>query len=110
MRASAPIIRIEPLLVSASHTSISLSISRTFSNATHRWVEENTTREVGVTPLGEGRLLLEVLLNGRKVLLHERVVVVLVSRPEMLVIQLLVKLSRVLRPAGGRRVLGTHRD
>lgn len=90
--------------------SISLSISRTVSDATHWRVEEHTAREVGVAPLRERRLLLEVLFNGRKVLLQQRVVVRLVRRPEVLVVQRVLQLTRPLRPAVCGQVLGTCRD
>lgn len=90
--------------------SISLSISRTFSNAAHWRVEEHTAREVGVAPLRERRLLLKVLFNGRKVLLQQRVVVRLVRCAEVLVVQLLLQLTRPLRSASSRRVFGAGHD
>ena len=52
-------------------------------------VEENTAREVGVTPLSEGRLLLEILFDCREVLLVQDVMVALISGSEVFVVMVL---------------------
>ena len=67
----------EPIVYATIENSFSLMCERNVgflisgkkSNSTNRRVEENTAGEVRVAPLSERRLLLEILFNGRKVLL-----------------------------------------
>ena len=56
------------------------------SDATDRWIEEDSTGEVCIAPLREGCLLLEVSLDRREVLLLEHVVDLLISRSEVFVL------------------------
>ena len=58
-----------------------------WSNSAHGRVEEDARREVGVAPLRERRLLLEVLLQGREILHIHRVVADLICSFEVLAIE-----------------------
>ena len=56
------------------------------SDATDRWIEEDSAGEVCIAPLCEGCLLLEVSFDRREVLLLEHVVDLLISRSEVFVL------------------------
>ena len=74
------------------------------SDATDRWIEEDTAGEVCIAPLGEGCLFLEVALDCRKVLLLEHVVNLLISRLEVLILLI------VYRVIGATLHRVTHRN
>jgi len=70
-----------------------------WSNSARWRVEENTAREVGVTPLSEGRLLLEVSLDRGEVLSIELIMDALVGCEEMLVVDGIISLISAVHHA-----------
>ena len=58
-----------------------------WSNSARRRVEEDTAREVGIAPLCEGCLLLEVSLDVGEILCIQPIMILLVCCTEMLVVE-----------------------
>lgn len=64
------------------HTLVNLDLFCCVSETTDRWIEEDSSGEVGVVELSEGSLLLEVPLHCCEVMLVFQLVEGLVGRAE----------------------------